>query len=248
MKTISLILQNRTPCLQIGKQSLQMCTQVQTLADQVCQLPTQTCKFATTAIWQTNAHVCKNTSLENNQHAHQCCKFCKPSCCITQNMHIHVPYLCTQTLKYCKKRILFAKNAAKSFHVCKPMCCTLATTSFANLQNKSWRVFRTKHAHSQTKRTRVRAKPIYANQEFANLAKPYADVHTKFVVATWQAPRANVQTKLASLQKRHCANSLCCKISAKVMQRLYIHDASLMRTIWKTRCASSLNKFCNVAR
>ena len=60
------------------------------------------------------------------------------------------------------------------------------------------------------------AKQVYANQEFANLAKPYADVHTKFVVAAWQATRANVQTKLASLQKRHCANSLCCKISAKV--------------------------------
>ena len=58
--------------------------------------------------------------LHNAKHAYTCAIF------------VHTDFEILQ-----KKRILFAKNAAKSFHVCKPMCCTLATTSFANLQNKS---------------------------------------------------------------------------------------------------------------
>ena len=151
-------------------------------------------------------------------------------------------HICAHRLwNIAKKRILFCKNAAKSFHVCKPMCCTLATTSFANLQNKSWRVFRTKHAHSQTKRTRVRSEASICKPR---ICKPCKTIRRR----AHQVCCCNMALNLQVYKKRHCANSLCCKISAKVMQRLYIHDASLMRTIWKTRCASSLNKFCNVAR
>ena len=182
------------------------------------------------------------TSLENKQHAHQCCKFCTPSCCITQNMHIHVSYLCTQTLKYCKKSVFcFAKMLLK-VSMCANPCVAHLQQQVLQTCKISLDVFSGPSMHIRRLNAHVcEAKPIYANQEFANLAKPYADVHTKFVVATWQATRANVQTKLASLQKK-----ALCKLS--VLQDISQSHATVVYTWCKFDAHDLKNTLCKFAQ